>query len=227
MTAMNIAGQRFGKLTALRRVDNPRHDAPLWECVCDCGNHTIVRLGNLRSGHTQSCGCCNHYIKEGNHIRCVVKGGQSFIFDPEDFPKVREHQWDVSPQGYVSTVGHMRLHRLLTKAPEEAVVDHINGDPSDNRRCNLRITTQSGNLRNSRLRSDSTTGYKGVSLDKRDGMYRAYINYKGKQISLGYYDTPEEAAAAYDKAAVFYFGEFARTNQMLQEEENEQILEVG
>jgi len=121
----------------------------------------------------------------------------------------------------------MRLHRLLTKAPEEAVVDHINGDPSDNRRCNLRITTQSGNLRNSRLRSDSTTGYKGVSLDKRDGMYRAYINYKGKQISLGYYDTPEEAAAAYDKAAVFYFGEFARTNQMLQEEENEQILEVG
>ena len=64
-------------------------------------------------------------------------------------------------------------------------------------------------------------------MDKRDGMYRAYIYYKGKQIALGYYDNPEEAAAAYDKAAVFYFGEYARTNQMLQEERDEQILEVG
>jgi hypothetical protein len=121
----------------------------------------------------------------------------------------------------------MRLHRYLTEAPDGAVVDHINGDPSDNRRCNLRITTQSGNMCNSRLRSDSTTGYKGVSMDKRDGMYRAYIYYKGKQIALGYYDNPEEAAAAYDKAAVFYFGEYARTNQMLQEERDEEILEVG
>ena len=113
-------------------------------------------------------------------------------------------------------------------APSGFVIDHINGDPRDNRKGNLRITSQTKNTYNERLKKNSTTGYKGVGIDKRNGRYFAHIHPHRSMKFLGYYNTPEEAAAAYDKAAVFYFGEFARTNAMIQEEvKNEQVLEVG
>ena len=54
--AINIAGQQFGRLTVIERVESPRAQAQ-WRCVCDCGKETVVRSQDLRSGHTKSCGC--------------------------------------------------------------------------------------------------------------------------------------------------------------------------
>ena len=54
--ALNIAGQRFGRLTVIERVESPRAQAQ-WRCVCDCGKETVVRSQDLRNGHTKSCGC--------------------------------------------------------------------------------------------------------------------------------------------------------------------------
>lgn len=54
--AINLAGQRFGKLVALGPVGRKRHEI-IWECRCDCGNETTVITNSLRSGATQSCGC--------------------------------------------------------------------------------------------------------------------------------------------------------------------------
>lgn len=54
--AINIAGQRFGRLTVIERVESPRAQAQ-WRCVCDCGKETVVRSQDLRNGHTKSCGC--------------------------------------------------------------------------------------------------------------------------------------------------------------------------
>jgi hypothetical protein len=62
------------------------------------------------------------------------------------------------------------------------------------------------------MRSDTTTGYKGVSFIERLGKYRAYIRSEGKQIHLGTFSSAEEAAQVYDTAAKSIFGEFARTN---------------
>jgi len=90
-------------------------------------------------------------------------------------------------------------------------LDHINNDRSDNRLSNLRLATINQNAQNQKIRSNNTTGYKGVTFVKRVGRYWAQIFVNGKIKSLGYYHTPEEAHAAYCKGADKYFGEFARS----------------
>ena len=92
--------------------------------------------------------------------------------------------------------------------PKE-LIDHINGNPSDNRLCNLPEATQSQNMGNARLRKKSKSGFKGVrsSCSK-------WIAYLGghKYKHLGTFDTPEEAHAAYLAAAQERHGEFARSS---------------
>lgn len=103
------------------------------------------------------------------------------------------------------------LHRLLTGATGKNVVDHINGDTLDNRRENLRVCTTQENLRNAAPRANTATGLKGVSLTRK-GRFKAGITVDGNRHHLGVFDTPEEAGAAYDRAAIARFGEFARLN---------------
>jgi hypothetical protein len=87
-------------------------------------------------------------------------------------------------------------------------LDHINGDPADNRIANLRIATQSQNNANRRARRGRN---KGVYMEKKTGKYKANICVNRKQIYLGRFESAEAAKAAYDKAAAQYFGEYART----------------
>lgn len=56
---IDMAGQKFGRLTVIREVDNSqyRSNAAMWECRCDCGNTIVVKGVSLRTGHTKSCGC--------------------------------------------------------------------------------------------------------------------------------------------------------------------------
>lgn len=93
-------------------------------------------------------------------------------------------------------------------------IDHINGDKSDNKIINLREASNSQNNQNKKVRKDSSTGIKGVSFDKRKNKYRAAIKVDGAQISLGSFKTPEEAHAAYCRAAEQHFGEFANFGQL-------------
>lgn len=92
----------------------------------------------------------------------------------------------------------------------EGQIDHINGTPSDNRITNLRLATNSQNHANTCRRRDNTSGFKGVSWDKRRGHWRAAIRSGGKQHHLGYFNTAEEAHATYAEAARERFGEFGR-----------------
>lgn len=109
----------------------------------------------------------------------------------------------------VKKVKSVSLHRLITNAPKGVEVDHINGDPLDNRRANLRFCNRSENTRNSIKRSDNTSGYKGVAFSKRINKWRAYIYFEKKQKHLGYFDSVKDAARAYSEAANKYFKEFA------------------
>lgn len=90
-----------------------------------------------------------------------------------------------------------------------AYIDHINRNRADNRICNLRLATQSQNNVNSCLRLDNATGHKGVMFDVRRKKYRAYIVVDSKQKHLGRFQEFDVACAAYDRAAVELFGEFA------------------
>lgn len=105
------------------------------------------------------------------------------------------------------------VHRLIwaiehNEWPGE--IDHVNCVKADNRLRNLRSVTHAENSRNIPRIASNTSGYKGVGWHKCRERWRAYIQIDGRQKSLGYHDTPEEAHAAYWREAQKRFGEFAR-----------------
>lgn len=93
-------------------------------------------------------------------------------------------------------------------------VDHINQVKTDNRIENLRPCTSSQNKGNTGISVSNKTGYRGVSLNTRSGLYHAQIKIHGRQTYLGRFVTPEEAALAYNNAAKEHFGEFAHVNEV-------------
>ena len=111
-----------------------------------------------------------------------------------------------------------RAHRLAFlymagKLPKDEV-DHINTIRNDNRWENLREATRSENSRNGPIRKKNKAGYKGVCWHKRDLIWRAQITVNYKVLHLGNFIIEEEAALAYNEAALKYFGEYAKINEM-------------
>lgn len=104
------------------------------------------------------------------------------------------------------------MHRILLNAPDGVEVDHINGDSLDNRRCNLRLCSPTENQRNRSLASNNSSGYKGVYWDPHRNRWIARIKVNGTRKHLGRFMSAEDAARAYDQAALRYYGEFAKTN---------------
>jgi len=106
-------------------------------------------------------------------------------------------------------LGH-RLAWLYTHGrwPKDHI-DHVNGDPSDNRLCNLREATPSQNHANERMARTNKAGRKGVAPHRNK--FVAQLGIGGHRKYLGIYATPDEAAEAYASAAKAHFGEFART----------------
>lgn len=225
-----MTGSRCGHLTAITKKDVYKGHDTRWICRCDCGKQTIVRGSYLRNGHTKSCGNCQRFLVKNNAVQCIVKSGRSFLIDVDDLLMVQKIRWSVDKDGYVIGYGtgekKVKLHRMIMSAKQGEVVDHINGNPADCRRGNLRITTQHRNSYNSRLPKSSTTGYKGVCFDKRVNRYMAHIHPDGKMVLLGYFNRPEEAAIAYDRAASFYFGEYARLNFSKEAANEAEVLEL-
>lgn len=115
---------------------------------------------------------------------------------------------------YVNTTFGIILHRFLLNAQKTETVDHINHNTLDNRLENLRIATRSQNGANRR----SKRKIKGVTKPnykyRENKPYRARITVNKKQIFLGWFSTKEEASNAYNTAALKYFGEFAKLNEV-------------
>jgi hypothetical protein len=103
------------------------------------------------------------------------------------------------------------LHRVIMAPPEGMLVDHINHDILDNRRCNLRVTTNAGNTINRRAPL-GVCGYRGVTHARSEGQFVAQISVGNRLRYLGQFSTKEDAARAYDAAAREFYGALARLN---------------
>ncbi len=163
--------------------------------------------------------------KYGYAYRRIYLGeGEWAIVDQQDYCQFGNFKWCIRGNrktfyavGFVKTgpgrTKLVNLHREIMSAPAGLVVDHINGNGLDNRRANLRLATHSQNACNRRRdKSKTSSRFVGVSFKKLDGRWAARINYKGKTLSLGRFDSEIAAAKAYDEAAKKYHGEFARLN---------------
>ncbi|WP_312595432.1 HNH endonuclease signature motif containing protein [Brevundimonas sp.] len=146
-----------------------------------------------------------------------------FTYDPETGAvsrPLKRGRGQTGPVGVVGLNGYVvvrfngraiTVHRLAWElhygSAPDGMIDHINGDRTDNRIVNLRLATAGQNQAN-RHRSIGKSGLKGVSLHRSTGRWRATIQDR----HLGLFDTPEEAAKAYDAAAVATWGAFAAPN---------------
>jgi len=149
----------------------------------------------------------NRYYQKGDSVVIVVKSkGEEHLvtIDADDLDKVSDFKgtWHLNNRGYISrTIGNKResLHRLIKGFPEEKVIDHIDGNPLNNRKSNLRIIDNKGNQQNIRnLPRPSVSGYRGVreNRGKWGKKYRAFVIMDKKEYNLGSFDDIEEANAA-------------------------------
>lgn len=143
--------------------------------------------------------------------------GVEVLISAKSFELVKDYEWKLN-NGYVyrdvvnndDSRTRLYLHRIVTRAPNGLVVDHINGNTLDNRLENLRICTTAENVRNRVKPRNSTNSYKGVR--NRCGNYEASIGSGDTHKYLGTYKTEEDAAIAYNIAATELYGVFARLN---------------
>lgn len=112
---------------------------------------------------------------------------------------------------------NLKMHRVLTNCPDNKLVDHKNHNTLDNRLANLRICSIGDNNRNRKLDKANSSGFKGITerTNMSGKFWQTMVSFNNRNIHVGVYKTPEEAARAYDIAAIKYHGEFALTNEML------------
>lgn len=145
----------------------------------------------------------NEIIKINNNISNIkirTKKDGIFVYaiiDNKNIPLVSKYIWNYCGREgnkYVCSTGDdkISLHRLITNCPNGLVVDHINHNTLDNRKCNLRICSQLKNCQNRTIGKNNTTGYTGIGLTK-NGKYIARICFNKKNINLGTFDNIEDA----------------------------------
>ena len=159
------------------------------------------------------------FCKKDCHINLYDKTGNKITFaivDRDDYEIVNPYKFDYPGRKYVripkgSKEGFYFLHQLIMG---RKWVDHKDGDSLNNRRSNLRLCNNQQNQFNSKKQKGTFSKYKGVSMTNRPKSYRSSICIDGKNKSLGYFYTEEEAALSYNEAAIKYFGVFARLNSI-------------
>lgn len=134
--------------------------------------------------------------------------------DDEDFDYLNQYRWCLCnkyafrKQTINGKERNIYMHTELMGFPEKLDVDHIDGDKLNNQRSNLRIATRSQNNGNRGSHKGSSSKYRGVSYEKQTGKWVAQISSK----KIGRFVSEEDAALAYNEAAIKYFGEFAYLN---------------
>lgn len=162
---------------------------------------------------------------QSNTIELPLLHGKVALIDGADYSIIAPYKWSAWFSGrrwyamahaLKPNKGMIYMHRLIMDAPKDKKVDHWDGDGMNNQRDNLRFATNQQNLFNRGPIKNSTSGYKGVTWDKKSKLWQAQIilSKKGyrKNYFLGKFIDPADAARTYDAKALELFGEFAWFN---------------
>ena len=238
----NLTGMVFGRLTVLEQAeDHIRPDGrreTKWLCQCVCGNFKTVIGYLLTSNKTQSCGCLsieniseigksnhktNKYDLSGEYgIGIAFNTNREFYFDLEDYGKIKDYCWseciDTNGYHYVCT-WDSNLEKIIKMS--HLIIgknyDHINRNPMDNRKLNLRFATHSENMKNRKRFKNNTSGITGVYFHKNKFKWEARISNNGKVTCLGSFNNKDEAIRARLKAELEYYGEFAPQRHLFEQ----------
>lgn len=155
----------------------------------------------------------NEIIKYDDYAEIILynKSGEEInraLIDLEDVDKVKDIRWGLITLNYVRNAKIGLLHRFIMNCPDDMMVDHINHNPLDNRKSNLRVVTNQQNSMNKGLQSNNTSGYPGVYWSKTENKWYARIKINGENICLGYYINKEDAIESKKQAEIKYFGEY-------------------
>lgn len=135
----------------------------------------------------------------------LTKGAVAVV-DDEDFEILSTKKWYYSSMGYAQRTDHNKgnrkeilMHRFVLNAPENREVDHINRNPLDNRKCNLRLCTRSENNHNKGINKNNKSGFKGVYFHRGANKWSSQIMVNRKRLNLGLFSKPLEAFNARKK----------------------------
>ena len=148
----------------------------------------------------------------GDAVTIMTASGKEILIDRGDIDKAMRYSWCISKTGYpVARINNrvVKMHRyLLGLTSGDKVVDHINGNPLDNRRANLRVCSTLENAWNIGLKKTNTSGCAGIRKTPNN-TYNVRITVNRKEIHVGNYKTLDDAVRARKQAEQTYYGEFA------------------
>lgn len=225
----DITGKKFGKLLVLKEDGRFEDRKVKWKCQCDCGKIIYCRSYDLQKGAIKSCGCSkverfsqgewkikhNSYNLDGEYGIGYDCNNTEFYFDLEDYDKIKEYCWHIDKQNYVVSIERntrlaVKLHSLIMGNLKGYEIDHINGDPKDNRKENLRRCLHKDNSCNQKRHKNNTSGVAGVSYIKSKNKWLAQLRHDGERKLYKLFDRFEEAVCARQEAEEKYFKEFKR-----------------
>ena len=226
----------------------------MWLCQCNCGNSQlkIVDAYNLKHHKTESCGCLqkenskkatqnnrkkNKYDLSGEYgIGWSSNTNEEFYFDLEDYNLIKDYCWYVRITNN-NKKNHKKYHCLETWIDNKAMRftemigckyrDHIDRNPLNNRKENLRECTQSDNSKNHSLYSNNKSGVSGVCYHSSTSKWSSNITVNYKTINLGEFVDKEDAIIARLNAELKYFGEFAPQRHLFEQYEIKEGDEIN
>lgn len=195
--------------------------------LCSKHMHQYHNTGRFLDSNPRTCKDLNEYVIEGEVTRGFLYNARTsekigeFLIDTEDLPKIRYHKWRITHNHVVTGLPAQGTQRDLSwvimdldnRVVEGVIVDHINCNPFDNRKQNLRVCAQRQNLLNKSFMSNNTFGFIGVSYKKDRNTYDPEIRLNGVRCHLGATKTKEEAVYKRYYAEQLLFKEFVNAEE--------------
>ena len=215
----NLLGNIYGRLTVIRDTGERGGGQVIWLCKCTCGSYTNVRAGNLKNGHTTSCGCFRQVASKENikgtptHSEAKNLVGKKFgrltVLEIDKCSSTRNRRYVCqcdcgnkhSVCGSNLKAGHVQSCGCLNSETSKKVIkethrwNEMNDEKESTRLSSL----------NSKLGSRNKSGTKGVSFDSTRKKWRAQLKFQGKTVFTKRFDTLEEAIKARKDAEEKYF----------------------